>query len=75
MPISSITRVADLTGAQRAAIVCRAIDPNSAATLLATLDPRQAAQVREAIQSLGYVSPAVITTVMEEYLELAARER
>lgn len=75
MPISAISRLADLTGPQRAAIVCRSIDPRSATALLATLEPRHAAAVRQAIQSLGYVSPAVVTTVIEEYLERLARAR
>ncbi len=63
--------VAELTGAQKSAVLCITLGPAGAAKLLQQLQPDEVELVTREIAQMRTVSPEIVTSVLEEFRDAA----
>jgi flagellar motor switch protein FliG len=72
MPVATPTKIDELNGMQKAAVLMLALDEDAAAVLLSQLDPKGIEVITREIASLGNISEEMRNGVLNEFYELAA---
>lgn len=64
------SRVEDLNGRQKAAIVCMVLGPDVAARIQQELSPEEAELIAAEVARMGHIDPLLAEAVLKEWLEL-----